>query len=276
MMSTYFINLDSVNNYQSSLSIEEILEAFKDGLYSIHWNNLDQRTFSGYDYLEIDVCDNFIYSDYSGSLVEKNNIACFLEDLPESDERYVVQIFGSYGSSSLGFIKYSDTTYEDSEYIRDCLAALENYCSLDDDSLSALEWEQYQEYWDSDGKRDMINHLKKNISELRLNDDLVNHLDGFEDHVFLQLYDTFEHNWRYEFFGQDITVNFENVTMEYSDLIDWVVEVNRKDLAFQKMRKDLLFFKTGNSLMVLFSKYKIALEKGLNELLYGKQLSLFT
>lgn len=139
-----------------------------DDLSKVYLGNL-QQTDNG-ELLEIPVT---MYSDYSGSTVERANCDYFVQYCKDNQIRYF-DIYGDYGTT--GVMVYF-TDYESNEDMREMINALDNYPLFDDESLSNLELQLEDESWDSWVKYDLIRALDKagiEYNEDTLQDDFYN------------------------------------------------------------------------------------------------------
>jgi len=107
------------------------------------------------------VSDYLGYSDYSGSQVERANVATFLERFGDD---YVIELHGGHGTFALAIhLRASAEVWE-------CLEGLENYPCLDDEALSNLETEAEDEAWkdsvESDFRKDLGGHFDIDLDEV--------------------------------------------------------------------------------------------------------------
>lgn len=98
-------------------------------------------------------------SDYSGSLLEVNNVAVFRDTFPDGEDQWWCEVSGGFGT----FAIVVDTTALP-EDAREWLDSLESYPSIDDESLSALEIEAQNEAWKDSVCREFVQCLDKRLS----------------------------------------------------------------------------------------------------------------
>lgn len=84
------------------------------------------------------------FSDYSGCDVERSNNRLFLEMLQESEGTTFLETSSGYGTTDI--LVRLDTTDDE---VLDTLLALENYPAIDDEDVSRVEMELFDESWES-------------------------------------------------------------------------------------------------------------------------------
>lgn len=90
------------------------------------------------------------FSDYSGSMVERANSAFLLKTFPKLvgvESGNAGTVWTGVKEENLRFA--SKHTFED---FKEVIESLEDYCSLDDDLLSQMEMEAYNDYWNEEGR----------------------------------------------------------------------------------------------------------------------------
>jgi hypothetical protein len=98
------------------------------------------------------------YSDYSGSLVERSNVECFLENF--GDVEGVTTESGVYGYEAIAISAIAFRGDRGAE-IQETLDALSDYPLISDDHYTELCEEIFSVCWGEDGYSDFIRELKK-------------------------------------------------------------------------------------------------------------------
>jgi len=107
------------------------------------------------------VSDYLGYSDYSGSQVERANVACFLERFGDD---HLIELRGGHGTFALAIHLRAPAE------VWKCLEGLENYPCLDDEALSELETAAEDEAWtdsvESDFRRELAERWDIDLDEV--------------------------------------------------------------------------------------------------------------
>ena len=88
-------------------------------------------------------------SDYLGTLVERSNHEAFLRDYGELEG--IIDIYGGMGT--FGVAIRMDVA-ENNEEIRDVMAALDDYCLIDEETHSRMESEEHDRAWEDWARSD--------------------------------------------------------------------------------------------------------------------------
>ncbi len=118
---------------------------------SISYGHLSDRRHE--DDVPLVLSPYLTYSDYSGSMMEKSNVASVLEDYGEHDD--VHEVTGGYGTHAIAIRADS----EDEDLI-EILESLEAYPVLDESKMSEMEMEEANEAWESWGRHDFRKALE--------------------------------------------------------------------------------------------------------------------
>jgi hypothetical protein len=122
------------------------------------------------------------YGDYDNScMVERANFKTFLEEF--GDSPWVYTVSGYYGYEAIAIHPNGLKVKEISE----TLAALESYPVLDDELLSAMEWDAYQTDWEDYGRKDFIDLL---VKEFDLSDRLEEMLEDLESEPIQEFFES--------------------------------------------------------------------------------------
>jgi hypothetical protein len=141
----------------------------RDGDYAGHWEDTDidgedrlyygdlEENASG-DLMEIPYT---IYSDYSGSTVERSNCDVFLERYGKRPD--VWETYGGFSTRGavMRRMVYDDPQTDEEEEIKECIDSLFNYPVIDEERMSNLEFELEEESWNDYGRSDLRYALKK-------------------------------------------------------------------------------------------------------------------
>jgi len=141
----------------------------RDGDYAGHWEDTDidgeDRLYCG-DLEECTTGDLMVipytvYSDYSGSTVDRSNCDVFLERYGKRAD--VWETYGGFGTRGVIMRRrvYDDPQTEEEEEIRECIDSLFNYPLIDEEHHSNLEFELEEEGWNDYGRDDLRRALKK-------------------------------------------------------------------------------------------------------------------
>lgn len=103
--------------------------------------------------LEIVVHPYLVYSDYSGSLMERANVKAVLRDHDEHPD--VFELIGGHGTHGIAI--RADSTDEE---LIEILGALDDYPILDEDLEGELEIEAQNEAWEDWGRADLRRALE--------------------------------------------------------------------------------------------------------------------
>ena len=163
-------------------------------------------------------------SDYSGSMLERSNNKVFLEDYGNEDG--VFDVYGDFGTFdvaiSAGWL-LDPKNIDLARQIIETLQSLNDYPAIDDEDMSNMEYEAFQESLRDWGYRDAMDALAKkfNISVYDYNEDAF--IDMLEE-----VHDDRQGNpsWVVETGGAvyiDIDKLIENITLEdlKKVLMDW-------------------------------------------------------
>jgi hypothetical protein len=96
------------------------------------------------------------YSDYIGGTVERSNYEVFLQRFGHLNGVYTL-----CGAGTVRGVLISRELYNTNAEIRDTIKGLSEYPALDDEHLSKVEHELFEESWEDWIKRDIISELKK-------------------------------------------------------------------------------------------------------------------
>jgi hypothetical protein len=96
------------------------------------------------------------YSDYLGGTVERSNNEVFLNRFGHLDGVYTL-----CGAGTVRSVLISRELYNTNNEIRDLIKGLEEYPALDDENLSKVENELFEESWEDWIRADLITELKK-------------------------------------------------------------------------------------------------------------------
>lgn len=160
-------DIDSVFGVKTSYGGDPRVDL--DDAGNFHWSDLDPVRASDKDDIRRHP-ENYVYlprylafGDYDNSgSVERSNQRVFLEAFGARPGIY--EIYGSHGSQAVGIrLSIEDADAEDEwveELIR-TLSGLEDYPVLDDEDMSNLEQEMFEEAYDNFGRTDFVRAIEK-------------------------------------------------------------------------------------------------------------------
>jgi hypothetical protein len=96
------------------------------------------------------------YSDYSAGTVERSNYNVFMERYGQLKGVHTV-----YGGGNAGGVLITCELYNNNSEIRELIKGLFEYPALDDENLSKVEHELFEESWEDWIRADLITELKK-------------------------------------------------------------------------------------------------------------------
>lgn len=169
----------------------------------------------------------------SQSLAE-SNFAAALETLGGESETVEVHRFGHWGPGWFEIILVHPSRFADAQAIAD---RLEIYPILDEEDVSAREWEDYCESWDSWGRSDYWRGVCRKLPDLPdgaqsiLEDVPDEEIDRFAGPAGDRV------NWRYEATDEGISINIRGL-VESTDL-DAVAEWAESEAWAARRRADI-------------------------------------
>lgn len=105
-----------------------------------------------------------VYSDYSGNLVERSNVAEWRERFADSEDIGWVEVSGGYATSAIVINLAWADSYPDNE-VAEFISALEDYPLANEDRHSQMEVDVQQESWEHSYREDFRKALNVETSE---------------------------------------------------------------------------------------------------------------
>lgn len=167
-------------------------------------------------YIMPDECSG---SDYSGGIYNISNHRSFLKMFKNVDGVY--DVWGGLGTF---LIAIRLDVYESNEEIKEVIDSLKDYCIIDEEDLTQLEYNLQDKAWKNWAKSDMIRLIKS--SHNFLEDFEEENLPDF-DSLFYQSAEEANEYWEPD--GNDVYIRLENICPYLRDRI-LVKIMDRKDL----------------------------------------------
>ena len=128
----------------------------------IYWSDLHNTDKRNMDISDVLIIPRYLeYGDYDNScMVERSNYKLFLEDHKETP--FVFDVTGGYGSTGIAISlkeMLNPDNEETAQTIIDTLNSLNEYPCLDDQDMSAMEYDAFLEALDKFEMRDYIKEL---------------------------------------------------------------------------------------------------------------------
>jgi len=117
---------------------------------NVSWQDLTQDKAGQYA-----IMDFMSYGDYVGTMIERSNCECFLEE--HESNPLIWRVTGGYSSNAV----LIHISLLENDEIKDIIEFLSDYPVYDDDHFSNLEWSQYSDDWIDFGQDDFIKSLQK-------------------------------------------------------------------------------------------------------------------
>jgi len=160
-------------------------------------------------------------SDFSGGVFNKSNYRAFLEMF--GDVEGVYKLWGGFGTYAIA-IRLD--VYESNEEIKKVIDDLDDYCIIDEEDLSKLEYELQNKAWENWVKYDMLRLIQ---SSHELLEDFEEKNLPEKDFESLFYRASHEANEYWEPDGNDMSINLKNIAPYLRDRI-LVKIIDKKDL----------------------------------------------
>ena len=190
----------------------------------------------------------------SQSLAE-SNFTTALEILGSESETVEVHRFGHWGPGWFEIILVHPSRFADAQAIAD---RLESYPILDEEDVSAREWEDYCESWDSWGRTDYWRGVCRKLSDLPadartiLEDATSEEIDRFVESAKRSV------NWEYQSTDEGTSINIRGL-VESTDL-DTVADWAETEAFAARRRADIRRYCEAFGLPVLVIKQAVRLD----------------
>lgn len=173
-----------LRTWRENTKIEDVSQvSYGEIEYSAHgeWEQMDQA------------CG----SDYSGGTYTRSNYEIISKMLADGElsDLDVKLLYGSHGNYGILYriTSAESPQNEQQEVLADLISALDGYPVLDDEHLSALEWELTRESWDncysSDYRRGLIEKFADNEESEKKADKIERLIDEIDSDSFFELFE---------------------------------------------------------------------------------------
>lgn len=168
---------------------------------------------------------------------EESNFEAALKILGGESDTVQVHRFGHWGPGWIEIIVVHPSREKDAEEI---ISSIENYPALDEEDLTAREYEDFQENWENWGESEFEDQIKSHFELSEEEEELFDWVDitGLWSEIANNI------NWEYQHNGSEVIINFKEAIRyltEHDELLRDALKKAESSpllLAYQKAQED--------------------------------------